>query len=59
MVGDAEVGVGGSEFRVGGGEVGAGELVSEDDVAEVDGDGLVGFFISSIGFGRETCGPMK
>lgn len=31
----------------------------EDDVEELDDGDFVGFFISSAGFGSETCGPMK
>lgn len=58
MAGDVEVEVEGSESRVGGDEV-----VDEGSVfcseGEADGDGFVGFFISSAGFGSETCGPMK
>lgn len=57
-MGDVEVEVEGSESRVGGDEV-ADEGSVFCSEGEADGDGFVGFFISSAGFGSETCGPMK
>lgn len=51
---DSGLGIDWDEF-----EVEESVFCSVDDVVEVDGDGFVGFFISSTGFGSETCGPMK
>jgi hypothetical protein len=55
--------------RGGGGSSGSGIDCDEGEIeevvpcseggVEVDGEGFVGFFISSAGFGSETCGPMK